>query len=121
MDAREKLIVDALRFAVWAAGEGISPVDGPVEPETFLFDYATATGDEDYDTLPDRLLADSALIHRDENHGPTLERAAAMAENLGGTWSGSRDVSVCVQEAAVDDKCEDIAAAIRAMEVKHHG
>ena len=61
------------------------------------------------------------IIHRDENHGPTLERAAAMAENLGGTWSGSRDVSVCVQEAAVDDKCEDIAASLRAMEVKHHG
>lgn len=106
MDAREKLIVDALRFAVWAAGEGISPVDGPVEPETFLFDYASATGDEDYDTLPDRILVDRALIHRDENHGPTLERAAEVAVDA-------------YAEAATWDYFEAadaaIAAAIRAM------
>lgn len=103
MDAREKLIVDALRFAVWAAGEGISPIDGAPEPETFLFDYATVTGDEDYDTLPDRILADRDLIHRDENHGPTLERAATSVEKA---------AYPCVGDA------RRVAAAIRAMEVK---
>lgn len=73
MDARENLIVEALRFAVWAAGEGIAPQD-VTGPEDFLFDYSTATGDEDWDTLPDRLLADRTILHDSQNHGPTVER-----------------------------------------------
>jgi hypothetical protein len=62
-----------------------------------------------------------SIIHDSENHGPTRDRAAGIATAAGDTWSGSRDAFACVQEAAVDDKCEEIADAIRAMEVKPHG
>jgi hypothetical protein len=66
--------------------------------------------------INDLAAAGYTIIHDGENHGPTLERAAVRAENLGGTWNrGSRDAFSCVQEAAVDDKCEEIASAIRAM------
>ena len=54
------------------------------------------------------------IIHRDENHGPTLERAAHVAENCPDTpfresrrWHG--------------DLRHSIPSALRAMEVKHHG
>lgn len=54
-----KLIYEALRFAVWAGGEGICPVDGQdaAEPEKFLFAYSTETGDEDWGTLATRVFA----------------------------------------------------------------
>lgn len=45
----------------------------------------------------------------------TIEAAAKVAQAAGDTWSGSRDSHQCVQEAAVDDKCVEIAAAIRAL------
>jgi len=53
--AREiALVRDALRFFVWAAGEGLSPAEDDVpEPETTLFEYAVATGNEDWDNYPD--------------------------------------------------------------------
>lgn len=60
-DPRAQLIFDALRFAEWAAGEGLSPVDPGVKgPEDFLMDYSTATGDEDWETLAERIRADAA-------------------------------------------------------------
>ena len=46
-----------------------------------------------------------ALMARDK-------RAAEIARKAGNTWSGSRDHMVAVQEAAVDDKCDEIATAI---------
>lgn len=54
MTPREKLVYEALRFSVWAAGEGIGPVRGePAEsPEDFLYDYSVATGDQDWEMLP---------------------------------------------------------------------
>lgn len=62
-DAERTLIHEALRFAVWAAGEGIAPADGePASaPEDFLMDYSNATGDVDWDGLANRILA--ALEH----------------------------------------------------------
>jgi len=90
------------------------------ERETALIDACLLAGIEIYDEEAEdiiKLLRERGfdIIHRGENHGPTLERAAVRAENLGGTWTGSRDAFSCVQEAAVDDKCEEIASAIRAM------
>lgn len=41
------------------------------------------------------------------------ERCAKIAESHGDTWSGSRDVDVALQEAAVDEKVVEIATAIR--------
>jgi hypothetical protein len=57
-DARRELLREALRFAVWAAGEGLLPADGETanSPECFLLAYSQATGDEDWDTLADRLV-----------------------------------------------------------------
>jgi hypothetical protein len=48
-----------------------------------------------------------------------IEEAAKVAKSFGDTWSNSRDVEVAVQEAAVDEKVEEIATAIRQLlEVK---
>lgn len=58
-NAERMLIHEALRFAVWAAGEGIAPEKGEDarDPEEFLFDYSLETNDTDWETLPDRLMA----------------------------------------------------------------
>jgi hypothetical protein len=52
------LIREALRFLVWAAGEGISPVDEKLGdgPEEILYQYAVDTGEEDYDTIPGKIM-----------------------------------------------------------------
>lgn len=54
-----QLIHDALRFFVWGAGEGLSPPreDNTPEPETTLFEYTVVTGDEDWEGVPDRIVA----------------------------------------------------------------
>ena len=56
-DAEAKMIYEALRFASWAAGEGLAPIDGEdaQAPEDFLYVYSCKTGDEDWDTLPQRM------------------------------------------------------------------
>lgn len=59
------LIRQALTFFVWAGGEGISPLDETPEPETSLFEYATATGDEDYDSYADAICRRAALSGHD--------------------------------------------------------
>lgn len=51
------------------------------------------------------------IIHRDENHGPTLERAAERGDEI-----AKRDFSASYRCGA-----SDTSAAIRAMEVKHNG
>lgn len=58
-DAAKALIREALRFADWAAGEGIAPADGQpaTAPDEFLAAYSDATGDDDWDALADRLPA----------------------------------------------------------------
>ena len=58
-DAKTKLIREALRFANWGAGEGLAPQDAEAakDPSEFLFEYSSETGDEDWDTLADRLAA----------------------------------------------------------------
>ncbi|GAC1587785.1 MAG: hypothetical protein NVS3B5_21150 [Sphingomicrobium sp.] len=49
-----KRVYEAMRFALWAAGEGIGtarcePTD---DPEDFLYDYSLAVGIDDWDGLP---------------------------------------------------------------------
>jgi len=55
-NADPDLIYEALRFYVWAAGEGICPVDGEnaLEPEEGLFQYSNRTGDEEWETIAER-------------------------------------------------------------------
>lgn len=58
----EALLKGVLQFAVWGAGEGLAPCDDSgaltdFGPEEVLFRYATATGDEDYGTYPERIVA----------------------------------------------------------------
>ena len=53
MTPLQKLIYEAIRFAHWAAGEGLCPADGEdaADPADFLFEYSQVTDDEDWDTL----------------------------------------------------------------------
>jgi hypothetical protein len=61
-NAVQALIMHALTFADWAAGEGITPgerdqANGVLPPDEFLLAYSDETGDEDWDTLPQRVAA----------------------------------------------------------------
>lgn len=49
-----RLVYEAMRFALWAAGEGICAQRGePTEdPENFLYDYSLAMGIDDWEGLP---------------------------------------------------------------------
>ena len=53
------VIREALRFSMWAVGEGLSPMDGEdaADPTDFFLAYTKATGDEDWETVADRLAA----------------------------------------------------------------
>lgn len=75
------------------------------------------------DKIPDEIMREAAkvpLYRGGENQIRSIaralmardKRAAEIARKAGDTWSGSRDHMVAVQEAAVDDKCEEIATAI---------
>jgi hypothetical protein len=58
MTKLEKLIYEAIRFASWAAGEGLGPVDGEpaMAPEDFLFEYCRDMAEPDWDKLPEIIL-----------------------------------------------------------------
>ena len=83
----QELIYQALRFAYWAAGEGIRPVDYEKVPgpEDFLFDYSKATGDEDWETLAERL-ASYRLVKPGYVLLPTNENEAAGMAIVGERW-----------------------------------
>ena len=53
----QRVVFEALRWANFSAGEGLGPVDGEdaLAPDEFLMAYSDATGDEDWDTLAERL------------------------------------------------------------------
>tara|TARA_R110000851_G_scaffold167004_1_gene312589 strand:- start:336 stop:569 length:234 start_codon:yes stop_codon:yes gene_type:complete len=68
----EKLIYEAVKFAYWAAGQGICPVDeeGASAPDEFLMRYSDETGDEDWETLAFRLSREPTTTHSKEpDHG----------------------------------------------------
>jgi hypothetical protein len=50
-----KLVYEAMRFAVWAAGQGLMAQKGEptLDPEDFLFDYSKAMDIDDWDGLPE--------------------------------------------------------------------
>lgn len=79
--ARETLVYEALRFANWAAGEGICPVEGEpsTAPEDFLMAYTNATDDVDWESLPYRI-SGFRILGPDEIDGPTVERCAEVAD-----------------------------------------
>ena len=58
-DEMVDLIREAIRFANWGAGQGLCPgaEEGISGPEDFLFEYSCKTGDEDWETLADRVSA----------------------------------------------------------------
>ena len=92
------LIRHSLRFAVWAAGEGICASED--DPEEFLLAYSSATDDTDWDTLadgvsgkvesmPEVLAALSALVYgfeSYENVDPLLADARAALTKAGVEW-----------------------------------
>jgi hypothetical protein len=49
-----KVVFEAVRFSLWAAGEGICPQRGEnaESPEDFLFDYSNQMDIDDWDWLP---------------------------------------------------------------------
>lgn len=57
-DEWRTLIYEALRFAMWGAGEGLCPADGENarSPEDFLFEYSQLTKDEEWEALADNFL-----------------------------------------------------------------
>jgi hypothetical protein len=63
IDAMAKLIKRAINFADWAAGQGICPYEyGSKEalegnPDEFLLDYGEATGEQDFESLGERVAA----------------------------------------------------------------
>lgn len=68
MDAMKTLVRRAIKLSDWAASEGLCPAgyaDTDQEernPEEFFFAYSTATGDEDWNGLPDRVFARIAAL-----------------------------------------------------------
>lgn len=55
MTKLERLIYESLRFANWAAGEGLCPVAGEnaSAPEDFIFEFCREMDDPDWDRLPE--------------------------------------------------------------------
>ena len=54
--ADDELIYQALRFYFWAAGQGISPIEGEdaLEPEEGFWQYGLRTDDENWETVAER-------------------------------------------------------------------
>jgi hypothetical protein len=57
-----KMVYEAVRFSIWAAGQGICPVRGEdaESPEDFLYDYSIATDIDDWDGL--HIVARDAML-----------------------------------------------------------
>lgn len=60
--AMAAMIYEAVRFSLWAAGQGICPAPGEdaVAPEDFLFEYSKAVDVDDWDGL--HLVARDAVL-----------------------------------------------------------
>jgi hypothetical protein len=89
LDAMKTLIRRAIKFSDWAAGEGLCPAgcdDTDQEersPEEFFFAYSTATGDEDWNGLSDRVFARIAGLEAENDRlRKALESVSLIAGNL---------------------------------------
>ncbi len=67
--ALAEMVYEVMRFASWAAGEGIAPADGEPakDPAIILLDYCKATDIDDWEQLPDMIR--SALLGSVRNCG----------------------------------------------------
>lgn len=101
--AIKTLIRRAIKFADWAAGEGICPAghgeaeEGERNPEEFLFSYSTETGDEDWDTLADRIASRIDKIEAENSDllsGEYLERVVEERDRLKKVLTDTRAI-VC--------------------------
>lgn len=54
-EAMMEMVYEAIRFATWAAGQGICPDEGePCKaPEDILYEYSQRIDIDDWDTLPE--------------------------------------------------------------------
>src|SRR5690606_20280557 len=77
----QSAIYEALRFANWAAGQGICPAEGEdaTAPEDFLMAYSEATGDDDWETLPARIAVLEAQLAEAKAESARLRERLAEA------------------------------------------
>lgn len=59
-DPKRDLVYEALRFALWAAGEGLCPAPHELAkaPEDFLFEYSERTGGSFWEGIPEAVTAE---------------------------------------------------------------
>lgn len=76
------LVYEALRFANFAAGEGICPAseDDARDPALFLSDYTDQTGDDDWDALAARIRDQLAALLRESGGWMPIDTEAKNAE-----------------------------------------
>lgn len=112
-EPEQELVYQALRFAYWAAGEGIRPVDYEKVPgpEDFLFDYSKATGDEDWETLAERL-ASYRLVKPGYVLLPTNENEAAGMAIVGERWLKDNAPHRILAPDELDDKTIEACAKV---------
>lgn len=84
------LVYEAMRFAIWAAGQGIMAERGEptLDPEDFLFDYSKAMDVDDWEGLAE--VARDAITARPncdvQTRDAVIEECARVCEN--GEWVG---------------------------------
>lgn len=82
MRAIPDLVYEALRFANFAAGEGICPDsdDDGRDPALFLSEYTDQTGDDDWDALPGKIRDAITALLREAGEGWRPIESAAKPE-----------------------------------------
>lgn len=115
------LVRNALDFANLMAGEGIE-IDG-ISPEDFLMEYSVATGDEDWDTLPDRILAALTQTSAEPVVCRTCQDFGWLEHALQKCPDCARPATMTVEAAAqvlLDQPYDVMAKAFEAMD-RHQG
>lgn len=88
-----QLIRKALQFSYWAAGQGICPVEGEdaEAPEDFFLAY----GDEDWETIADRVSAMLATVPPEAEEVEAVARAMCAADGHCGMRCCPEDGKTC--------------------------
>lgn len=112
------LAYEAMRFFVWAAGEGICPVEGEpaVSPEEALCEFACASGDENYDGYADRLRSQIATLTRERDEALAERDELDFILHEGGTW----EQQLASAEAQAIE-AEKVLAELVDRDVSYHG
>jgi hypothetical protein len=100
--ARRDVIREALRFANWAAGEGLYPAEGQPcrAPDEFLSEYTDVTGDDDWEALPVRLAAADAVAPEGMSRSPQYVQGFRAASKGAVAWLHARARSMSDARAA---------------------